>query len=224
MRFNRTTLALVLAGALAAAAQAQHEGDVEFAPVGGTLLVAPNAANGYYVFEGGLGENPLLPPNVIDEPGFESALGAFDPGDQVSFNVMANLLYWDGAQFANAPMDHEVEMQKAIFSTVVGADTGAQSGFVFGEADVDGDIHEHMDFILHGPGEPDALTPGAYGLWLQLASPQYAPSNEFIILLNHGLSAAEYEAGVEAAAALVPEPSTIMLWCAACVPVLLRRR
>lgn len=221
---RRIWMLLALGGSLGAAAQAQHEGDVEFAPSGGALRVEANVANGHYVFEGGFGDNPVLPPNEIDEPGFESQPGAFSSGDLVGFNVLASLLYWDGTQFADVPAGHQVEMQKAIFSTFVGDDTGPQSGFIFGEADADGDIHEHLDFILHGPGEPDALTIGAYGLWLALTSPQYDASNEFIVLLNYGLSADEFDAGVAAAAALVPEPSTAVLCCAAVFCGLLRGR
>ena len=94
----------------------------------------------------------------------------------------------------------------------VGADDFGRTGFPANQTD-------HPEFEC----EPGGLTIGAYGLWLQLTSPSYASSNEFIILLNYGLDVAAFEAGVEAADALIPEPTSALL-LALCALFGLRRR
>lgn len=200
-------LEILAIGLLSAAAPAlaQHS-DIEFGVEAGALAVEASS-EGFFVFEGEFGEAPN-PPNQIGEPGFESE-GGLMPGDRVGFNVVQSLLYWDGAAFAPAPVGHSVNISLFPLGSV---DVGpAGPGFVFGEADGAGEFHEDMLFTLNGPGAPDALTPGAYGLWLTLSSPSYADSNEFIILLNYGLGAEEFEAGVEAASYLVPEPASGLL-------------
>ncbi len=223
LRSGSVAGALLACGLAALPAAAQHHGDVEFGVSDGALVVEPSD-EGLYVFEGEFGENPLLPANVADEPGFESEDGSFIPGDEVRFDLMASLLFWDGAAFAAVPNDHHVEIHKAIFSRIVDESSGPQTGFVFGVADGLGEVHEHLDFVLHGPGEPGGLTPGAYGLWMRLNSTSYDPSNEFIVLLNYGLGEEEFEAGVEAAGALVPEPTAAALLLIPAFAILARRR
>lgn len=196
----------ILAGAAAcaAAAFAQHA-DVEFGVENGGLVVAPSP-QGWFVFEGTFGEAPLAL-NQAGEPGFESE-GGLNPGDRIGFSVVQSLLYWNGAAFAMPPGGHSVNVSLfPVGSIDVGS---AGPGFVFGEADAAGDFHEDLLFTLNGPGAPDGLTAGAYGIWMTLTSPNYSASNEFIVLLNYGLDDESFEAGVEAAAALVPEPSAAL--------------
>lgn len=206
--------------ALAASSALAHD-DVEVIVVGGGLYVPPTAEG--YVFEGEFGEG-LNPANFANEPGFDVEDGEFNPGDDLSFNVVTDLLYWDGVAFAAVPAGHSLEIANVINSVVVDGSSGFQNGFLLGVADGDGGLHTDPDYTLNGPGAPDSLAVGAYGLWLEMTSTQYATSNGFIIMLNYGLDEASFEAGVEAAAALVPEPSSAFLLALAAAGMWIRRR
>lgn len=76
-----------------------------------------------------------------------------------------------------------------------------------------GVIHRHLDFSL--PGSAPA---GAYGLVFELASADYASSEEFLVVFNNDLNGPQFEAGVDAisqaAFTAVPEPDAVMLWAA----------
>lgn len=192
-----------------AAALARHS-DIEVRVENGLLTVAPSSEGGF-AFEGHLGEAPF-PANQGDEPGFEADPGALSPGDDLGFHVVNSLLYWDGAGFGAVPAGHQVTISLFLAgSTTVDGASGAQPGFLFAQADGAGALHQDLTFTLDGPGAPDSLAPGAYGLWLEAASPQHGSSNDFIIMLNYGLDDAKFESGVEAAAALFPEPGTGLL-------------
>lgn len=212
---------LAVLGLAATVAQAQHS-DVEIVVENGALAVEPSA-EGLFAFEGDLGVFPF-PANVGEQPGFEADPGVFNPGDSLAFNVVTNLLYWNGAAFAAVPGGHDMSISNIVESVSVGAASGPQAGFEIGVADAGGGLHEDLTFTLNGPGAPDGLTIGAYGLWLALSSPQYDASNEFIILLNYGLGEDEFEAGVQAAGALVPEPATAALLAALAAALMSRRR
>lgn len=199
----RNMRAFFIIGLFSASALAQHS-DIEVVVESGALEVEMSD-EGIFVFEGEFSED-LNPANFVAEPGFEVDDGMMQPGDDLAFEIVHDLLYWDGAQFGSVPAGHSLEIAKSIFSTTLDGSGDAGSGFVFGEADAGGGLHEDMDFTLGGPGAPGGLTPGAYGLWMRLTSPQYDTSNEFIIMLNYQLDAEDFEAGVDAAAAFVPEP------------------
>jgi hypothetical protein len=204
---------LVCAFTLNALALAHDHADVEFHPDGGNLVVPPMNHEGelLYVFPGHFGEEVLDPANFTDHPGFAGEdLAA---GDTFGFNVVRELLYWDGAALAPAPTEHGIAIRNVINTVTVAGDSAFQSGFTFAEADADGDVHQHVNFTLHGPGEPDALVPGGYGLWLELTSPRYGASNGFVIMLNYGLDEEAFEAGVHYVGEhVIPEPSALALF------------
>ena len=166
-----------------------------------------------------------------DEPGFDSVeaieddLYPLSEGDEVGFNVLTSLLYWDGTQKTTPANDPELEIS-AGFSTVVTPTSGPQAGFIFGTADATG-VHEHLDFTLT-PGSDagaGAAPVGAYGLWLELTSPQYESSDPFLIVINQGLGEDDFENGVDAMHDMgVPEPSTLGLLASSLVGVALTRR
>lgn len=183
-------------------ALAQHS-DIEITAVDGRLVVEPSEEG--YVFEGELGETF---PNFGTEPGFEAEDGQLQAGDELGFNLLASLLYWDGGQFTAPPNDEQLAISKAALTTLVNSTSGAQAGFHFAVADGEGGLHEDLEFQLARPDANPDTAIGAYGLWLELTSPRYESSQSFIILLNNGLGEEEFESGVAAAARLVPEPGS----------------
>lgn len=220
--FKRFGFIVICSIAVVGFAFAHEHADVGVYPLGGTLFVPALDHEGhwFHVFPGEFGEEATDPANFTDHPGFAGA--GFNPGDLLGFNVVRELLYWDGSAMAAVPANHSLEIRNIINSTIVTGVSGFQTGFTFATADADGDVHQHVHFMLHGPGEPSALTPGGYGLWLQLTSPQYGTSNDFVIMLNYGLDQEDFEAGVHYVGEhLIPEPSGALLFA---VPALLALR
>lgn len=209
--FGASGVAMI--GLLPSAALA-HEGDVEVETSGSALLVPPTP-EGFLVYEGEFGI-PGFAANQSDEPGY-AAEETLAPGTVLGFNVVSDLLYWDGAQLAAIPAGHSLTVTHpsglpALGEITLDGSADAQPGFNFATADGLGALDEHTLFTLNGPGAPDGLAPGAYGLWLELTSPTYATSNSYIILLNYGLDEADFEAGVDYIGTnIIPEPASALL-------------
>jgi len=223
---NLTIFTIVLLlGTTTTTVRAEHS-DVPITTDGTSLSVTPADHGGelFFVYPGHFGE-AVDPANVSIMPGFSGE--GFNEDDLIGFNVRQELLYWDGAAMAIPPEQQYLTIEHpAVHSLDVNIDgtTGFQEGFDFIEVDADGDIHQHLHFVLHGPGEPDGLVPGAYGLWLELTSPQYETSNDFIILLNYGLEHEAFEAGVHYIGEyVIPEPGSLMLLAVAGLAIAARR-
>ena len=209
-------------------AQDLHHGDIEITSEGGSVVVEPGAEG--WVFEGEF----IAPPDAMayfgDEPGFDSEPGSFTAGDQVGFEVLSDLLFWNGSAMTD-PADR-VEISKGPASILLAAGTGPQEGFGFGTADSTGVVHDHLEFALQTLSGSDYVAGGAagvYGLHLLLNSPQYGDSQLFLIALNNGLDEEAFEEGAEILAAAagvpVPEPGALFLAAAAsCAFVFIRRR
>lgn len=204
-----------------ALAQPHEHSDIEITVSAGQLVI-PLSGEGHYVFEGMFGED-VLPANVAEDPGFEADDGVLTPGDAISFNILGPLLYWDGTQIAPVPGSHSLEVSKGFDSAIVDGGSGLVSGFTIATADSEGGMHEHLDYTLNGPGAPGGLTVGAYGVQLQLVSAEYGASNSVIAALNYGLDDEMFEAGVDAFADIVPEPSALALLLIGAAGVLRRR-
>jgi hypothetical protein len=205
MKLRLTAFVAACVLCVADVAFAQHS-DIEVTAFNGKLIVAPSAEG--YVFEGELGETI---PNFGAEPGFEAEDGELQPNTELSFNLLSSLLYWDGTQFTTPANNEQLAISKATFTTLVTPTSGAQPGFIFGEADDEGGFHEDLEFLLSRPDSDPNTAVGAYGLWLEIDSPQYEASNGFILMLNNGLDEEHFEAGVAAAGQLVPEPASLGL-------------
>jgi hypothetical protein len=162
------------------------------------------------VFGADFGEDPLFP------------FAAFDPGIQFfsddpaftdaefSFDIRAGLRLWNGDGFSAAAETLTIAYGPASVTTGL----GYTPGFSF-FADSDGDLHDHFDFILSGPGlagiDP---SPGIYlvELGMRCVSPALIETDPFWIVFN----LAEDEAGHDAAIGwveqnLVPAPGATAL-------------
>jgi hypothetical protein len=220
----------------------EHEhghSDIEFSYVDGKIDVEFGDEGA--VFEG------EFPTEGVDrqfttEPGFGSELEeglGIGAGDQVVYNVLGNLMFWnDGFK----PVPDGVSLRVVnkppapiVPDTVITRDSGVQRGSFtpalnrIGEAESDGDFHSDLQFFLEPNGAPDPINPeifGAYGVMLSLSTDAegIADSDPFFLVLNMGLDEELYEEGVEAFAAVVPEPSGMVLGLLAAAGCVLSRR
>lgn len=119
-------------------------------------------------------------PFFADDPGFGATAGSGLPaGSQVGFNVLDDLMYWDGSgtiTFSPVPNQEQLRIKLGGQNRYVGTGTGLLSGFNFAVVGGDGSIHVHLGFFLHGadgnavPASTDGIeaTPGIYLLKLEL--------------------------------------------------------
>lgn len=232
---------LAVAG-LTLAAEAQHS-DVEVFNDNGNLVTV-----GGPLFEGEFGDVAAIPFATIN-PGFasepdEAAEDGFltiPEDEQISFNVVKELFYWDGTQVLDVPTDHFLRIQQGSLASVirdVDGTTGFQSGFVFGEEgesigsdDVaeSGGFHSHLTFELlkNGTSGPEAGdVSGAYGVVLELDGSTLGKSDPFGVLFNFGLGeeSPQFEAAGDFFAAVIPEPTSLAIAGIGGLVLLSRRR
>lgn len=154
-------------------------------------------------------------------PGFASetdiGLGV-NSGDLITYNVLDDLRFWDGASFAVPPDDVQIRVDNnAGPDTVVDNSSGEQFGSsvapfvnVIDQAGGGGDFHSHVDFYLEPLPEAAPPTPpfGAYGLKLNLSTDAIgvADSEPFFVVFNFGLGAGEFGQAIDAFVALLSSP------------------
>lgn len=198
--------------------------DVEFVYEGGKIAIEFGDEGA--VFEG------EFPTEGIDlqftsEPGFASEIeegGGIGAGDQIVYNVMSELLFWNDG-FQAVPNSAQIRVvnrppSPLVPDTLISGITGAQPGSLdpainrVGAAEPNGDFHSDLDFFLEPKG--DAADPsmfGAYGYMISISTDAegIADSDQFAMVYNFGLEEETFEQGVEAFASLVPEPSSALL-------------
>lgn len=189
--------------------------DVEFAYVDGAIEV--EAGEEGFVFEGEFGEDAFA--NFASEPGIASEIeegAGVNASNVIGYNVLGDLFYWNGTEVAS-PGAATLTIKSAGGSAdaVVSSSSGLQAANfmtpanLLGQAGADGDFHVDPGFTIS-----DGAPAGGYGVILSLSTDDAAgigDSNPFGIFLNFGLEEEAFEAGVEAFAESVPEPSSIML-------------
>jgi len=242
-RMNRRmtwAVAGLAAAGLTLAAEAEHS-DIEVFNDNGSLVV-----KGGPLFEGEFGDSgtpfTTINPGFASEPD-EATADGFSPlpeNEQISFNILKALFYWDGTQVATVPTDHFVRLQQGSTSDVirdVDGTTGFQTGFVFGqegdvtggslEEPVPGGFHAHLTFELlkNGTSGLEAGTAaGAYGLVMELDGSTLDKSGAFGVLLNFDLEESDFEDAEGAFAAFIPEPASLALVGLGGLMILTRRR
>jgi hypothetical protein len=152
---------------------------------------------------------PGTPYSTI-EPGFDAADGTFSAGNQVRFDFVQQLLYWNGTVLAAPTADVTVSLGGNT-RTISGADTAGLQGFIEATAGSNGGFHQDLNWSL-----PATAPDGLYGVVLTLG-PQagttgFAASDSFLIGFQKGV-VNDIPGGLEAMAtvAAVPEPSTWVL-------------
>lgn len=222
-------------------ASAQHS-DIEVFNDNGTLLI-----HGGPIFEAEFGDEGAafntINPGFATEP--DEAVGegyaGLPDGELISFNIVGDLLFWDGSAFVPVPANHFVRVQQGSLASVqrdVDGSSGFQAGFVFAEegqatggaqaTPEPGGLHAHLTFehLKDDGGLAPGTAVGAYLLTLQLTGSTLADSQAFGIFFDAGLGegTAAFENGVAAASALVPEPTSLALLVIGAVGAMRRRR
>lgn len=158
-----------------------------------------------------------------DDPGFGTH-EPLNPGDIIDYIILGPLEYHDGKGFASVPAGVGILISDNPSGglTVTNSTVGPISGSgAIGVADSGGEVHTHIDFTLT-PGEFDEGNnppAGAYALLMELTTSAMgiANSDPFYLVFNFGLEEDEmlpgphFHEAVEAFAAKIPEPSTMML-------------
>ncbi|SFU58755.1 PEP-CTERM sorting domain-containing protein [Nitrosospira multiformis] len=212
-------LAAVLVLASSSEVWAQTHGDVKPSVIQGRLVVDESnfvpvaVATGYKIFEGNLGDlygGPLK----TNGPGFVAAPGTFQSGEQLWYQAIGTLGFWNGTNWGVAPDDVSLKLADALGSDTLITAAGVTNPLgVIDAADSSGGIHRHLDFSVSDPA-------GSYLATFQLVSrdassnlpPPYLDSDPFHIVLNRGLSDAAFEASITALT--VPEPETYAMFLA----------
>ena len=191
---NPMQLAGISALALAAAAQAQHLGDIAVSIESGVLATGANKAAGPVperVFGATFGDTGV--PRFTSNPGLEALPGTFAGGSRLGFNAVAGLRRFTGA--AVEPVAGEFVEVK--FLTLV-ASIGAEpvNGFDLA-VQTNGGFHRHLNFTLRSVG-PKLPASGLYVAELELYSTDGVtlPSEPFWVVFNDGRPAAELAAAL----------------------------
>lgn len=141
------------------------------------LLLSP----GVRVWGSRFQANPL-DPFFTNDPGFGAVAGSGLPGgSQIGFNVLDDLLYWDGSgdvSFGPVPDSEMLNIRFGFQSRDVGTGTGFVSGFNFDTVSGDGSVHRHLSLFLYGadgnavPASQDGVqaTDGVYLLNLEVTN------------------------------------------------------
>jgi hypothetical protein len=187
-------------------------GDVEFSYQSGKIEI--EFGDEGRVFEGDFSDL-AGGPDETEAPGYGSEIAeglGIDPDDIVGFKVLGPLLYHDGVSFS--PTAATITIEPAVGADVLIDSITTSGGGVIAQADGDGDVHAHIDYLIN-----NSAPTGAYGVLLALTAfdenfePRLdiADSDSFYIVFNRGLDEETFEGAVGAFAAQVPEPTSLAL-------------
>lgn len=175
-------------------ARAQHAGDIYLEQAGGRIATGlvddetGKIQRGVRVFGAELEEL------FTNEPGFDTAEGAFAPGSSIGFNIRRALRAWDGAAqgFAGIPVER-IEVRLGPLGPVISpAGDLLTTGFSIAVSP-DGRWHHHLGYTLLSPAAA-----GIYLLELELWSSEgsVGASEPFWIVFNHGDSEDQHAAAI----------------------------
>lgn len=173
------------------------------------------------VFEGEFA--PGTPNNTTIEPGFDALAGTLQSGNQVRFDFVQQLLYWNGTALTAPPSSLSVSLG-GNSRTISGTDTSGLAGFVLATAAANGSFHQDMTWSLS-----NTAADGLYGVVLTLGpeagTTGFTASDPFVIGFVNG-TVADVPGGLAAMAnvALVPEPSGVALALAGAAVLAARAR
>lgn len=214
-------------------AHAEFTTDIQLSLVNGKIETAGGVSTYQPPLDGRVFSRLISRPDTTSpfstsSPGFASLAGFLQPGEQIRFDIIRELLYWNGSQLAPAVPAMTI-YQFANSVTISANDTNGKSGLLLGGAGSNGEVHIHVDYEL-----PTTAPAGVYGLMLTVGpagTATFEKSDPILVALRRGATNLNPDQGVAAMAALlptpvpVPEPSGLGLAAgAAAVIAVVRRR
>lgn len=160
--------------------------------------------------------------SAFDETTFET----HDPGfagsplpQGVQYGVQISQKLWYHSGVENDPItpvrgDVYITISDTSSTLTVTGSSGLQAGLILTE-NLSGSLHGHLDFVLF-PKTGSAAPAGVYGLVMQITSPSYQTSDQFLLAIANvaggSLTLDGIEYGEQAIFnAAVPEPSAVVL-------------
>ena len=129
------------------------------------------------------------------------------PHTWLGFEIVGPLLFSDGVEWRTSESTAYFEFFRPFVennSVVVTGETASQDGFELAQADERGFVHEHLWFRI-GTAESGVAPNGVYAIQQVLTSPNYASSDPFLLIFNHGLEAPDFIQTVVAARQLIAD-------------------
>jgi len=170
---------------------------------------------GVQVWGGGhFQENPL-DPFWTDDPCYGSTTGSGLPaGSHVGFNILSDLLYWDGdgpVSFGPVPSGEQLRIKYGFMIRYAGTVTGFVEGFNFQAVPSDGAFHRHLSYFLLGSdgnsvaADQDGIqaADGVYLLEIELTNTAGIASSDPVWLVFRNFSPSDPLAAVKHCMALL---------------------
>lgn len=204
---------LIFSALLGVTAMAVAHQDIWLTTSGNKLMTGEEPLGGdpftpAYVFGMDLGEDPN-DPYYSEDPGFDTAVGAFSAGSSIGFEFMRAVAKWNGSTFVNVA--NTFTASKAVGGTTLSATSGSgwAPGFSLDVAS-DGTWHEHFGWTLNGIGSANPET-GVYRLAIRMvtSNTSLTASDEFWVIVNNGDTELNHDAAIDYAIQTVPEPATM---------------
>ena len=204
MRAFSTLIVVTLAWLAAVPVAMGHGIPIELIQTGGKLHTDAQVYTSTLNLVAGTVLTTQLPGFDVTSPGV-----GIPNGTAIGVNFMDRLWYWDGTNLATPTSDFIFENDLGALFTI-DATSGFQSGPNLGTYNGSGGWPAHGFYSL----EPISSPVGAYGLVMQAKGGAYQPSDPFLVVFNHGLSAGAFQQGVDAITNevfAVPEPSSVAM-------------
>jgi hypothetical protein len=173
----------------------------------GRLDVTRDPLTGLPAFAPGeLIAEPLAGAILSETPGIAVAGSSIQAGTDLRLRGMGPLIYWDGHQVSPTSAQLEIFSPQGDESLIFTESSRLAQEMVWGQFTGTPHWHAHGLFVL----DPMSASPGIYATFVQIASPAYPATPEFLLPLVYdpqgSLSAADIQLGVSALTALAIRP------------------
>lgn len=206
-------------------ANGQGHTDIEFSYLDGKIVIESQDARGLVFASNfptsGIEQQFSTMPGYASETDVGMGVGA---GDQIVYNVLDNLLYWDGETVTAPAAETRIRIRNnppGSAQTMITAISGPQPGSVeppinrIGKAGGTGDFHTDLQWFLEPnnfPASPPPPEIGAYGVLLTLSTTAsgVADSDPLMYIFNFGLNPSDFDRALDTLADILNEPTSFV--------------